>query len=144
MKKIRFILCFLTLSFAGCNTLQNNLFPTYNNGGYIIKKTNSKTLSKSLIISGKVFDKETKEPLANAQVSIDCHKIITSKIGEYRYSTQNSKENLFLETLFIGYKTVLTNFINTNNTSEIQIDFYLVQDDRPLEDCLGTIQTTKN
>jgi hypothetical protein len=136
-------LIILFLILVGCASGKKQLLPTNNKGGYFIKeqKTTSKEASNVLKISGRVYDVKTGNPISNAQLILGCYKTITSDNGEFLFkiSTIHNVIPTFIETNFIGYKSIMTDIINTSNTNRIQIDFYLEEDSRPLGDCLGTI-----
>lgn len=141
MKKHDQILIFLTyiLLLIGCSSPKESLIPTYNKGGYKIKAIKFEPKNTDLIISGKVYDVESRKPLGNVQLSIGCIKIQNSHNGEYTFITKNYFEDnhLFIEAISIGYRTIQTNFISINNKNEINIDFYLSEDDRPFINCEG-------
>ncbi|MFV5687488.1 hypothetical protein ACM55M_02545 [Flavobacterium sp. ZT3R25] len=118
--------------------MEKILIPTYNKGGYKIKiiEINSKTNPINLKITGKVFDATNGKILSNAQLVIGCFKIQNSSQGEYTFKTNNLKNDFFyIEAIFTGYKTIQTDFIDLTNKNEIQIDFYLAEDDRPFINC---------
>lgn len=122
--------------FCGCSSIKNELIPKYNKGGYKINIIKTKTNSDQVIIKGKVFDFETGIPISDAQVTFGCIKIKTSSQGEYSFKTKNSTYNhYFIEVIYFGYKSILTNYLDLTDKNERKIDFYLIQDDRPLIDC---------
>lgn len=92
-----------------------------------------------LQITGKVYDIKNNEPLSNVRLSIGCIKIQNSSNGEYSFVIKsNLKDNLlFIEAISIGYKTIQTSLINIVDKNEINIDFYLSEDDRPFINCEG-------
>ncbi len=133
----------LIILIAGCTSARKQLLPTNNKGGYFIRynKTTSNNITNILKISGRVFDVRTRKTISNTQLLLGCYKTITSENGEFTFRINPSNYNsIFIETNFIGYKSILTDFINTTNTNEIQIDFYLEEDDRPLINCEGMIK----
>lgn len=137
--------CLLVL--AGCSSVKNDLIPTYNAGGYkiIYSKENSTKNSNELIISGKVYDVNTGKPINNATVIASCIKIQVSSKAEYVIKTENSTNtNYYIEVISFGYKTIQTNFIDLKNKKEINIDFYLTEDDRPLINCEGGVIELKS
>lgn len=140
MKKHIFILLIFSYLFAliGCSSINNELIPTYNKGGYKIKIIKSAIKSDEVIIKGKVFDVDTGIPISDAHVILGCIKIKTSSQGEYSFKTKNSTyKNYFIEVIYIGYKSIITNYIDLTDQKERKIDFYLVPDDRPLINCEG-------
>lgn len=137
--------CLLVLS--GCYSLKNDLIPTYNSGGYKIINSKEKSTKNSneLTISGKVYDIKTGKLLNNATVLAPCIRIQVSSKGEYAIKTKNSTySNYFIEVVSLGYKTIQTNFIDLKNKKEINIDFYLNEDDRPLINCEGGVIELKS
>jgi len=118
---------------TSCKSIHNKLTPTYNNGGYKIKilKKGERPINSKVKIIETVYDKETGEILKDAKVKRDI-----SIISEYKLSSKPPKikdgKKYFFEAIFIGYKSVLTDYIDLSNVIEMEIDFYLVQDDRPL------------
>ena len=145
MKKINHILVLFisVVVLGGCSTVKNELIPTYNNGGYKVKiiKTESKTNPDEVIIKGTVFDVKTGRPLDYPTfLKIGCYDIYTSSKGEYSYKAKNFKyDYFFIEVTSVGYKKILTDYLDLTNKNEIQIDFYLARDDRPILECpLGT------
>lgn len=144
MRKYNFVLILLITLIAGCASEKKQLLPTNNKGGYFIKshKTTSNDVSNILKISGRVFDVKTGNLISNAQLTLGCYKTTTSDKGEFSFRIDNvpNYNSIYIEANFIGYKSILTDFINTTNIEEIQIDFYLVQDDRPLINCEGIIK----
>ncbi|WP_157207848.1 peptidase associated/transthyretin-like domain-containing protein [Mariniflexile maritimum] len=141
MKSFKQILIFFIylLLLNGCSSIKEELIPTYNKGGYKMKIVKSNIKASYLKISGKVSDVMNNKPLDNVYLSIGCNKIKNSQNGEYSILIKNDfKDNyLFVEVVSIGYKTIQTKFINITNESEIKIDFYLTEDDRPLINCEG-------
>ncbi|MGL5112584.1 MAG: hypothetical protein ACRC6O_08105 [Flavobacterium sp.] len=137
----RFLLFIVFLCvFTGCTSFKNKLIPTANQGGYTVYGVRSKSKIKSdeVTIHGTVFDVKTGKPLTPpVQLTIGCFKIQTSSQGEYSFKTQNFKDDyFFIEVISVGYRTIETNFIDIYNKNEVQIDFYLSEDDRPLIDCI--------
>lgn len=145
MRKNKIVLMLLIILTAGCASTSKHLLPTNNKGGYLINYYQNRLKDKSdfLYISGKVLDVKTSKPISDVQLILGCYKTITSENGEFHFSINNVPNNnsIFIETNFIGYKSILTDFINTTNTNEIQINFYLEEDTRPLINCEGIINT---
>ena len=147
MKKFNCVLSLFTclLVLSGCSSFKGELIPTANKGGYkvnVIRAKSSINL-KEVTIKGKVFDVETGKPISPpVQLTVGCLKIQTSSQGEYSFKTQNFKDNyFFIEVISIGYRTIETNFIDIYNKNEIEINFYLAQDNRPLIECpMGSIK----
>lgn len=142
MKKIKSILLLITtiLALNGCSSLENNLIPTYNKGGYKIIINNKKTAinSEEINISGKVFDATTGKPISNVELTATCIKTNVSSQGEYSFRTKKSSyKQFYIKVNSFGYKTIETNFIDLTNN--IEVNFYLAEDDRPLINCEGII-----
>lgn len=144
MKKNKFVLILLISLIVGCASGKKQLLPTNNKGGYFIKehKTTSNDISNVLKISGRVYDVKTGNPISNAQLTLGCNKTTTSDNGEFSFKISSISNTIptFIETNSIGYKSILTDFINTGNTNEILINFYLEEDNRPLINCEGVIK----
>ena len=125
--------------FCGCSSIKSELIPTANKGGYTVNviKSKSKFNSDEVIIKGTVFDVKTGKPISPpVLLTIGCVKIQASSQGEYSYKTQNFKyDYFFIEVISIGYKSIITDYLDLTNKNEVKIDFYLAQDDRPLIEC---------
>ena len=141
MKKINLslILFAFVMILNGCSSTKNKLIPTANKGGYKINVIKSKSIinSDDVIIKGTVFDIETGKPISPpVLLTIGCLKIQASSQGEYSFITQNFKDDyFFIEVISIGYKSVITDYLDLTNINEVKIDFYMAKDDRPLIDC---------
>jgi hypothetical protein len=118
-----------------CSSVEKKLIPTYNKGGYQVNilKTNLNDTS----IEGKIFNFANGKPISHSEVIIGCLKYKTSSNGEYSFKLNNLSDTFFIKASSIGYKTVETNFINLNKKGKMRIDFYLIEDDRPLINCEG-------
>ena len=145
MKKTKIVLMLLIILTAGCASGKKQFLSTNNKGGYSINehKTTSNDASNESKISGKVFDVRTGNPISNAQLTLGCYKTTTSDKGEFSFIINNipNYNSFFIETNFIGYKSILTDIINTTNKNGIQIDFYLEEDNRPLINCEGFLKS---
>ncbi|MFV5684055.1 hypothetical protein ACM55I_01260 [Flavobacterium sp. GB2R13] len=142
MKKFdHIILLFIfLLVFGGCSSIKNELIPTANKGGYKVKviKTKPKINSDELTIKGTVFDVKTGNPISYTILKVGCIEIHASSQGEYSYKTKNFKyDYFFIEVNSVGYKTIITNFLDLTNKNEVKIDFYLAEEDRPIIECEG-------
>ena len=142
MKKHNYILLFFTclVVLGGCSSFKKELISTNNKGGYKVYtiKSKAKINSEDVTIFGEVFDVETGLPISPVQLTFGCSKIQASSKGEYSFKTKNFKDDyFFIEVISVGYKTIVTNFLDLTNKNEVKIDFYLVQDDRPLINCEG-------
>jgi hypothetical protein len=129
----------LLIVLGGCSTTNNKLIPTANRGGYTIDvvKTKSKINSGEVSIKGTVFDVNTGAPLQSPiLLKVGCLKIQASSQGNYSFKTNNFNDDyFFIEVISIGYKSVVTNFLDLKNKNELIINFYLAEDDRPLIEC---------
>lgn len=149
MKKHNYILLFFICLFVlgGCSSIKKELISTYNKGGYKIYtiKAKAKINSEDVIIFGKVFDVETGLPISPVQLTFGCSKIQVSSNGEYFFKTKNFKDDyFFIEVISVGYKTIVTNFLDLTNKNEVKIDFYLAVEDRPIIDCPPTKKDVSN
>ncbi|WP_127337712.1 hypothetical protein [Flavobacterium cupreum] len=157
MKKYNCILliCICFLFFNGCVAVKSNLNPTNNKGGYkvaVIKKK-IKQNPNELMIKGRVFDVKTGSTLnSETRLDIACSKIPASSKGEYTYKLtvvernkfKLSKEDyFFIEAISLGYKTIRTDYLEFDDVNEVQIDFYLEEEDRPLINCEGVLDSYK-
>ena len=139
MKKFNRILllsaCLLVL--GGCASIKNKLIPTANEGGYKVEVIKTKPVnSDELTINGTVFDVKTGNPVSYTILKIGCLEIHTSSQGVYSYKTKNFKyDYFFMEVNSVGYKSIVTNFLDLTNKNEVKIDFYLAEEDRPFIDC---------
>lgn len=130
----------IVLAFSRCSSVEKSLIPTYNNGGYKIITNNTRTTNESgeINISGKVFDVTTGKPISNAVLTATCVKTNVSSRGEYSFKiTKPSYKQFFIKVNSFGYKTIETNFIDLTNN--IEVNFYLTVDDKPLINCEGII-----
>lgn len=146
MRQKTVFLFFITivLMFTRCSSIEKGLIPTYNNGGYKIIRNNTISTNDSdeINISGKVLDVSTGKPIVNATLTATCFKTNVSSKGEYSFKTEKSTYKSFFITAYaIGYKTIETNFIVLNNNMEV--NFYLTEDDKPLINCAGGIRNYK-
>lgn len=153
-KRICILLLFVSWLFVeGCSSssssAKSRLIPTNNKGGYrmIVIKKDSKSNNKELVIKGRVFDVKTDSLLSlGTQLNFICTKIQANPQGEYIYKFKvaaigdkvkiDKKDYFFIEAISFGYKRIRTDYLEINNASEIQIDFYLELDDTPLVDCM--------
>lgn len=142
---INLVLVTLLMILGGCSLVDNKLIPTANKGGYTMDviKSKSKTNSDELIIKGTVFDVNTGAPVKTPVIlKVGCLKVEVSSQGNYSFTTKNFKQDyFFIEVISIGYKSIVTNFLDLTNKNELIINFYLAEDDRPLLECpLNVIQ----
>ena len=132
IRKIRITLGYvLILILASCSSIDKSLIPSYNKGGYRISIANFETGN----LTGRIVDVENGEPLSNSEIMIGCFKVITSFDGIYSIKTKDLSSTFYIKAQSIGYKTVETEFFKLNKEDGMRIDFYLVEDDRPLINC---------
>lgn len=143
VKKIimkHFINVILILIIVSCTSVKDSLIPTNNKGGYKINFfENSSTIKpKEINIYGSVVDVSNNNPINNVELTIGCYKSLTSSNGKYSFKIKGSgNTNNYVKAISIGYKTIETNFFNFHNKDSINIDLFLVEDDRPLINCEG-------
>ncbi len=140
---LNLILVVMLVVLGGCSTITNKLIPTANKGGYTINviKSKPKIRLNEVTVKGTVFDVETGNPIKSPVIlKVGCLTIQVSSQGNYSFKTKNIKDDyFFIEVISIGYKSIVTNFLDLTDKNEIKIDFYLVEDDRPLIECPFTI-----
>lgn len=123
-----------------CFSIKSEIIPTYNKGGYKINsfKNDIDRNPNDIYIFGRVLDVINKRPISNAQVTFGCLKTQTLSNGEYSFKVKESNStNSYIESISIGYKTIETDFLDFSNNNTINIDFFLIEDDRPLINCIG-------
>lgn len=123
-----------------CISIKSEIIPTYNKGGYKINsfKNDIDRNPNDIYIFGRVLDVINKRPISNAQVTFGCLKTQTLSNGEYSFKVKESNStNSYIESISIGYKTIETDFLDFSNNNTINIDFFLIEDDRPLINCIG-------
>ncbi len=114
--------------------------PTYNKGGYTISITsNKKKAENSIVISGQFRDIETDKPIASGWITSGCQKILIDSLGFY-YAKENAYDKVFLISTAIGYREIETEHFKAEKGDSVRINFFLVQDDRPLINCEGKLR----
>jgi hypothetical protein len=142
MKQYIFKVQFFIYSFIiiSCASLKHNIIPTYNKGGYKINsfKNDTNRNPDDIYIFGRVLDVVNKKPISNAQLTFGCLKTQTTSNGEYFFKGKESNNtNSYIESTSIGYRTIETEFLDFSNNNTINVDFFLIEDDRPLINCEG-------
>lgn len=133
-----FSICSILL--ISCVSIKSEIIPTYNKGGYKINsfKNDINRNPNDIYIIGRVLDVMNKRPISKAQVTFGCFKTQTLSNGEYSFKVKKSNNtNSYIESISIGYKTIETDFLDFSSNNTINIDFFLIEDDRPLINCEG-------
>jgi len=140
---VKIILIFCVILCLGCANTIKKLQPTANKGGYTVNVIKSKTQTKEVIITGTIFDLTTGKTISEGVlITHDCLKIKEITDGKFSFNLNNMKgPDFFLTVVAVGYRTIETSVIYIYDKKQIQIDFYLATDDRPLIEC---IETKKN
>ena len=145
---LNLILVAMLVVLGGCSTINNKLIPTANKGGYTINviKSKPKIRLNEVTVKGTVFDVETGNSIKSPVIlKVGCLTIQVSSQGNYSFKTKNIKDDyFFIEVISIGYKSIVTNFLDLTDKNELKIDFYLAEDDRPLIECPLTINQKTN
>ncbi|GCC50819.1 hypothetical protein SanaruYs_10370 [Chryseotalea sanaruensis] len=134
-----FILFMIVFVFAISCTIQRDtkLKPTNNKGGYTINKYTSNELLEgdSAIIYGyvKQYDSFNSIPIAN--INIACVSVLPDSTGYYQIKGKAGSETTFLTCVSIGQKSIETEFFKLQRGDSLNINFFLVQDDRALINC---------
>lgn len=123
----------LILLMSGCCNLENVMKPTYNNGGYTLDRyTNKSLLEKdSAVISGKITALKGNESLIPSTIKLGdvFHK---TSSGTYKLKVRPSEAKRHLTAISIGYLSIEAEPFVTQPGDSIVVNFYLVQDERPL------------
>lgn len=141
MSKNHLFLMPLSFLFLQLGTAQNTveLIPTFNEGGYTLKVNESKK-SEKVYIYGRVYDIATKKPLDISQVIYGCAKLKTKEGAYFFEQSLNPNQPIdkdlnFFEAQALGYYPVETERFDLSNVDTLHIDFYLMEDLRPLIQC---------
>lgn len=91
------------------------------------------------------FNIATNEKIVSAKIEIPCLSTSSNTEGEYYLylKPSNSTFSNFIKITAVGYKTVETDFFKTDS-SDIEVNFYLSEDDRPLIQCVETKNNLEN
>lgn len=91
------------------------------------------------------FNIATNEKIVSAKIEIPCLSTSSNTEGEYYLylKPSNSTFSNFIKITAVGYKTVETAFFKTDS-SDIEVNFYLSEDDRPLIQCVETKNNLEN
>lgn len=85
-----------------------------------------------VILSGKVIDKKTNEPIVGASVFIRKHQIGTSTNAEGLYQIKFPKKDVYLiEVSYLGYKTIKQ---NVSIDSDLNKTFYMEKSSKVLNE----------
>ena len=114
----------------------NLIKPTYNKGGYTISSSKNKSSQNSAIVYGYVRDHISKDPLKASMVKMGCTIVNVDETGFYKIKAKPI-ESTFLTGIWIGYRTIETEYFKLEQGDSLNINFFLVQDDRPLINCDG-------
>ncbi len=112
--------------------------PTYNNGGYSLAILTTKKANKNIFVSGSVIDVQTREPINFGRVWDGCSDLSVDSTGSYELSFA-AYDNLRLIARATGYREVETEPIVIKSGDSLRIDFYLIQNDQPLIDCMPSV-----
>lgn len=131
-------LIYLTVGIViiSCHPKAVKLKPTYNKGGFTIShfQTGSRN---GAVIFGQIKDIETNEIIRSATIKMGCLTVQSDESGAYKISDESNTGKSFLTCSFIGYRTIETERFKLDKGDSLKIDFFLVQDDRPLINCEG-------
>lgn len=119
-----------------CNPNSRNIKPTYNKGGFTITHFQTEPRNGAEIF-GQVKDFETNEIIRSAIIKLGCLTVQSDETGTYRVSNGLNSGESFLTCSLIGYRTIETERFKSEKGDSLKIDFFLVQDDRPLINCEG-------
>lgn len=126
-----------------CSSVKKGLTPTNNSGGYKIVslKNDLNSNLNEIYIFGSVFDVDTKEPINYANLKIGCYSATANVKGEYSFNLKRFNSAIYVEVFSVlGYKSIQTNPIKTNGLDSLNIDFFLVEEDRHLIDCVEVFE----
>lgn len=127
------VLCFV-ISYQSSEKLP--IKSTSNKGGYTIsvKKNTSLVNKNSITIYGYAKNVDDETPLKGSFIKWGCNLINVDNNGFYKINEKPSQA-AYLSCLWIGFKTVETEFFLLEPGDSINLDFYLSVDDRPLINC---------
>jgi len=139
MYYIKGIIILLIAELLGCKPIETkHLKPTFNKGGYVIKKTNDIFLPKdSIIIQGYIKDISAMKSLNFSNVKLGCTSVKSDENGFYIIKAKRNDDLSFLTCYSIGYRTIETERLILTKYKLININFFMIEDDRPLINCEG-------
>jgi hypothetical protein len=126
MKTLIMAFCISILT-TGCGLLRSSdLNPTYNSGGYILKKAknDANIMQDSAVILGIVKNVSTGEPIKNCVIKLGCYNVLSDENGVYQFKIKPGNDLLYITSVFIGFKTVETKPIKLVNGESLKIDFF--------------------
>lgn len=123
---------------SSCYSTKTALQPTYNKGGYVFNKYDSKSLIQedSILIVGRISALDKTETLVAPTVKYGCI-VQQPGSGEYRIKAKAADVKFQLSATAVGYLTVETQPLLTQKGDSVIVDFYLAPDERPLLNCEG-------
>jgi hypothetical protein len=133
------ILIYLTVGIVtiiSCQPKALNIRPSYNKGGFTMSHFQAKS-KNSIVVFGQIKDIETNEIIRSAIVKMGCTTVQSDDSGTYKISGESITSKSFLTCSFIGYRTVETERFKLETGDSLKVDFFLVQDDRPMINCEG-------
>lgn len=139
---LRSTISYILLLFAtgvmiiSCQPRSLKIRPTYNKGGFTLSHFKNES-KKSIVIFGQVKDIESNRIIRPAVIRMGCLTVQSDNSGMYKMSEESIGLNSFLTCSFIGYRTIETERFNVQPGDSLRIDFFLIQDDRPLINCEG-------
>jgi len=136
MKTNIFLYATVGLVILSCQPKALNLRPTYNKGGFTLSRLQAKFSNRSIVF-GQVKDVETNEIIRSAIVKMGCLAVSSDDSGRYKISEDSISEEQFLTCSFIGFRIIETERFRIEKGDSIKIDFFLIQDDRPMTNCEG-------
>lgn len=139
MRNIIFVSIALFIGISCTYQSLSSIKPTYNKGGYTIAITDSKKgIENNIVITGQFRDVETDKPITSGWITIGCQKILIDSMGFY-HAKENAYDKVFLISTAIGYREIETEHFRAERGDSVNINFFLVQDDKPLIDCEGKL-----
>ena len=129
----KYILVLLCATIFSCDVKKK--LPTYNDSFYTVAlhKRRTKSNNNNVTINVKALNGK---PLSNLTYWIkrDCENIRVDNASTYRLKVDY--ELLRMEVTGFGYRTIEIKPLKLNPNDSIVFDFYMVQDDRPLLECI--------
>ncbi len=135
---MKIITCTILIFICFIISCKTNLKPTNNNGGYTISvlKNNSLHNNDSIVIYGYIKEIDQNEPLKGAIIKAGCYSVNVDNDGFYKIR-ERTEVRMYITGMWIGYKSVESEFFKSQRGDSIKIDFFLTPDDRPLINCEG-------
>lgn len=136
MKIQNLIYLIVGIVIISCQPKVLNIRPTYNNGGFAMSHFQNKP-SNGIVVVGQIKDIETNEIISSATVKMGCLTVQSNDLGLYKFSMESITSKSFLTCSFIGYRTIETDRFDLITGDSLKVDFFLIQDDRPMINCEG-------